>query len=166
MLNSLSTRTPQVFSAVLLSSQSLPRPSCYTRSFSPRCTTCICLSWMSWGSCRPAKVPLNRTLAFQCIHCFAQFSSICKLTESTLYTITQAANEDIKQYWPQYQAPSWVTDCQLNFVLYSTPIEVNGPATLLPTHAVCILAVWLYGYYRDHTKTLLKEVNIQYENLR
>lgn len=68
-------------------------------------------------SCQPAKGPLNSSLPLQCINYFAQFGSICKLTERTLYTIIQAANEDIKQYCPQYQAPSWVMDCQLNFVL-------------------------------------------------
>ena len=70
----------------------------------------------------------------------AQFGSIRKLTESTLYTITQAASEDIKQYCAQYQALPWVINCQLSFVLQNTPIEVNGPATLLPTYMLYIVA--------------------------
>lgn len=97
----------QIFSAVLLSSQPMPSQSCY----------CVTLSQL--------RVPLSRSLAFPSTNYFAQIGSIYKLGESALLPIIQT-DEDIRPYWPQYQAPGDITRNWLPGVLCTVDYTRTG----------------------------------------
>jgi len=65
---------------------------------------------------RPFLQPVNGGTTIWCISHSPQFCNICKLPEDVLCPSMQVINEDVKQYWVQYQPLGLVAGLHLDFV--------------------------------------------------
>lgn len=100
---------------------------------------------------QPVEIPLSGSATFTVL-ALSLFCNVCEVAEGSLCPVVQVINEEVKQYWTQYQSLEYTTSYLPPTGLHATYLNLLDPAikTVFNLHhCLFILPVICHPVYKD-----------------